>query len=211
MENKICEDIAVYGTNGISDRELLVAAFGTMAANGLLEKFSCLRDMVNARVGEIASIKGIGRTKAARIKAMLEICRRVESMPFAKNEVLASSKAVFEHFHALLCNELKEYFYCVLLDAKHRIIKKELISIGSLNISIVHPREVFACAIKESANSILLLHNHPSGDPFPSQEDIYVTKRLIKVGKVVGIEIIDHIIIGHGTYYSFLENGNLGE
>lgn len=92
-----------------------------------------------------------------------------------------------------------------MLDSKHRVIKEELVSVGSLNLSVVHPREVFSLAIKEAAESILFIHNHPSGQTFPSKEDICVTKRLIEVGKIVGIEVLDHIIIGNGNYLSFLE------
>lgn len=139
------------------------------------------------------------------LQAVKELCTARNLSLLDKGAIMKSSALVFEHFQEVLRNEKREHFYSVLLDSKHRIIRKDLVSVGSLNLSIVHPREVFAPAIRESASCVLFVHNHPSGDPTPSHEDIQVTKRLIQVGELVGIKVLDHVIIGSGSYTSFVE------
>jgi DNA repair protein RadC len=202
-----------YGIETLSDTELLGILLGNggkgnnalALANALLARFENFRKLSNASCQELQEIRGIGPVKAIEIKACMEIARRFCQVDLRPGAVLNSSTQVFGYYHEKLRDQKREKFFAVLLDAKHRIIKEELISIGSLNFSIVHPREVFGPAIREAAESMLLIHNHPSGDPAPSREDLEVTKRLLEVGKVVGIEILDHIIIGNGGYLSFLE------
>jgi DNA repair protein RadC len=201
------------GLENLSDSELLCILIGSGGkghtamelANSLLKNFENFRKLALAPLLEIQKIKGIGPVKALEIKACLEIAKRFQQILFQPGEVLSRSEQVFFHFHEKLRDQKKELFYAVLLDSKNRIIREELISIGSLNFSIVHPREVFIPAIREAAASVLLLHNHPSGDPTPSKEDIGITHRLLEVGKIVGIEVLDHVIVGNGCYISFVE------
>jgi DNA repair protein RadC len=202
-----------YGVESLSDSELLAILIGngskgqnaiSLAAR-ILSTVGDIRQLSLRTIHELKAIPGIGTVKAIEIKACLEIARRFQQVILRPGEILNGSQQVFSYYHEKLRDQKKEKFFSLMLDCKHRLIREELISIGSLNLSIVHPREVFAPAIRESAESILLLHNHPSGDPLPSKEDIYVTKRLIEVGHLVGIEILDHIIIGNGCYVSFLE------
>ena len=170
----------------------------------VLETFDNIRELGKTTISELLE-KGVTRKVANKIKAIFDIAKKHNSEVLKKGEKITGSEAVYKHFNALLRDEDREKFYAVLLDTKNRIIKNELISIGSLNLSVVHPREVFKPAIKESACSIVLVHNHPSGDPTPSREDIDITQRLRDVARVVGIEILDHIIIGDNRYVSFVE------
>jgi DNA repair protein RadC len=192
----------------MSDMELLFrfVSKGNVKFYVSLLETGNLRNSANMTLAELKSF-GISTSNARKLKLVLELAKRISVPALQQGESLESSTKVFEHFHEMLRDEKKEKFYAVLLDCKHRIIGKELISVGALNISIVHPREVFRAAIRAAACSIILIHNHPSGDPNPSQEDVHVTKRLVGVGKTVGIEILDHIIIGRNCYFSFLERG----
>jgi len=182
-----------------TDTELLQLVFGVQVEIDNLRAFSL------KSLPELQKIKGIGATKAEKIQAVFEIARRFSRVELKPGQVLSRSQQVFAHYHYNLRDEKREKFYAVLLDTKNRVIREELVSIGTLNFSLVHPREIFAPAIKESAASVILVHNHPSGDPAPSREDIQITTRLSEVGRIVGIEIIDHIIIGDGCYISFNE------
>ena len=122
---------------------------------------------------------------------------------------ITSTDIVFEYYRDLFFNKKQEYFYCVFLDTNKVVICEKLIFIGTLDYSVVHPREVFKEAILVSASSIICIHNHPSGNVVPSKNDIEITNRLISVGELLGIKVIDHVIIGSDKYYSFLENGNI--
>lgn len=202
-----------HGVESLSDSELLCILIGSggrgntamVLANSVLSRFENLRRLSTISLKELQEIKGIGPVKALEIKACLEIARRFHQVLLKPGMVLNQSQQVFAYYHERLRDQKKENFFSLLLDSKNRVIREELISVGSLNFSIVHPREVFVPAIRETAASVLLLHNHPSGDPSPSKEDIGVTKRLFEVGKLIGIGILDHIIIGSGCYVSFLE------
>ncbi|GIW67654.1 MAG: hypothetical protein KatS3mg096_522 [Candidatus Parcubacteria bacterium] len=149
------------------------------------------------------SIKGLGLAKATQIKAVLELAKRynlqIEEQPKAKK--ILSPEDVFKLIKSKLKDYNKEHFYIIALNTRNYVISE--ISIGTLNSSLVHPREVFAEAIRQRANSIILVHNHPSGDPTPSEDDITITKRLQEAGKLLGIEILDHIIITKTSYLSF--------
>lgn len=206
-----------YGLERLSDSELLALVLGSgvrgsnamVLANALLARFENFRKLADAAFHELRTVRGVGQVKALEIKACLEIARRFQQIDLRPGVVLNSTAQVFGYYHEKLRGQKRENFFCVLLDAKHRLIREEVISVGSLNFSIVHPREVFATAIREAAESLLLVHNHPSGDPTPSREDIHVTRRLCDVGKMVGIEILDHMVIGNGSYFSFLEQNLL--
>lgn len=203
-----------YGVQKLSFPELLAIILRTgnrqknalELASQLLETFSDLRSFSQASLEELKAIHGIGEVKALELMVCFEIAKRLNEEEVKPGKALRSSEQVYLHYRNRLRNEKKEKFFIVLLNTKQIIIREELISIGSLNFTIVHPREVFHTAIREAASSLVLIHNHPTGDPQPSKEDLAVTKRLMEVGRVVGIEILDHIIIGDSCYYSFLEH-----
>jgi DNA repair protein RadC len=134
-----------------------------------------------------------------------EIISRYGEHSFIQGKSFNNSEQIYKYFRFKLTEAKQESFFTILLDNKHRIIKEQIISLGILNKSLVHPRECFAPAIEHRAAAIVLVHNHPSGDPQPSTADINITKRLVQVGEIVGISVLDHIIIGNGSYYSFVD------
>jgi len=146
---------------------------------------------------------------AKRVVAAFALGRVMSECPLPRGQLLRSSHEIFEHYHPRMCLLEKEQFHIVMLDGKNRILREERISEGILTASLVHPREVFAPAIREAAAGLVLIHNHPSGDPEPSPEDREVTRRLVAVGELVGIRILDHVIVGDGRYVSFIERGLL--
>jgi DNA repair protein RadC len=171
-------------------------------AKSLIAQFNSLPDiLINADEAELSNVKGIGTSRATHIKAISELYKRISRS--STNEAKVSCS---RHAADLMMNDMrylnKEYMKAILLNIKCNVISVETISIGTLNSSLVHPRETFNPAIRKSAASIILVHNHPSGDPEPSAEDINITKRLIEAGKILGIEVVDHIIIGDGKYVS---------
>ena len=166
-----------------------------------------LRRLASAGVADLCRIKGIGPAKAAQILAALEIAKRFGQEEFVPGVPLRGSYDIYAHFRERLAGERHEQFYAVLLDNKHRKIKDVCISQGSLTTSIVHPREVYLPVIRESAAAVIFVHNHPSGDPTPSREDIELTQRLREVGNLVGVRVLDHVVIGQGRYVSFVDDG----
>jgi DNA repair protein RadC len=134
-----------------------------------------------------------------------EVCDRYGEIRISNGSDFKNSSQIYDHFRVRLGNQMQESFICIYLDNKHRIIKEQVISLGILNKSLVHPRECFATAIKLRSAAIILVHCHPSGDPTPSSADINITKRLAQVGEVIGISVLDHIIIGNNSYYSFVD------
>jgi len=176
-------------------------------ARKLLIGFGSLRGLAGASVAELCKTPGIGPAKAAEILAVCELSRRFATTSLLPGERYSSSGEVFRHFHERLRDRKKEVFLTLLLDAKNRVLREILISEGSLNASIVHPREVFVPVVRESAAAVLFVHNHPSGDPTPSREDLELTKRLSEAGALMGVRVLDHIIIGSGRYMSFADQG----
>jgi DNA repair protein RadC len=172
-------------------------------ARNILTRYESLNSLMSASVKELSEIEGIGPVKAVQIVAALELGKRVVSEKNGNNVSFRCSEEVANYYIPLLKDLKKEQFRIVLLNIKNRIIKEVLISQGSLTSSIVHPREVLKSAIKESAASIIFIHNHPSGDPEPSIDDIEITNRLCKSCTIIGINVLDHIIIGEGGYFSF--------
>ena len=168
-----------------------------------------LRELGNADLCELCAVKGVGLAKATSIKAAFALASRFQGRKLERLDRFTSPRQVFDYFHHEFRDCHKEYFLILLLDGKNRIIKRVQISEGSLNQSIVHPREVFNPAIKESAAALILVHNHPTGDPAPSSEDIAITRRLKEGGELMGIKVLDHIIVGDGEYLSFVERGLL--
>ena len=213
------ERLIKYGSSSMSDAHLLGILIGSGdrrakknavdLSRDLLNKFETLENIDQASITEICQIKGIGAAKAAQIKAALEVGKRMAAKTSGKKIKMKSSKVFVEQFAPFLKNLKKEIVKIVLLDPKLQFIKEITISEGSLNASIVHPREVMIPAIKESAASFALIHNHPSGDPTPSQKDLEITHRLSKTGKIIGINMVDHIIIGGNNFFSFADEGLL--
>jgi DNA repair protein RadC len=172
----------------------------------LLAHFKDLKGVSQAAINELCQFGGIGPSKAAQILAAIEIGKRaISNKPTSKGKFL-SSKEIYLYFYPEYSSLKAEIFKAVLLDTKNRLIKDIEISKGSLNQTIVHPRELFNQAIKESASAIILIHNHPSGDSSPSREDFHLTERLVKGGELLGIPVLDHVIIGKGDYYSFADH-----
>jgi DNA repair protein RadC len=166
-----------------------------------------LRELGSADLAEICAIKGMGPAKATGIKAAFTLASRFQGRRLERLERFTSPRQIFDYFHHEFRDSRKEYFLALLLDGKNRIIRRVQISEGSLNQSIVHPREVFSPAVKESAAAVIFVHNHPTGDPAPSSEDIAITRRLREAGEIMGIKVLDHIIIGDGEFVSFVERG----
>lgn len=211
------EKLLKKGAHSLSEGELLAIILrtgdGTTKqsaidhARALLSRFENLRKLSAAGISEICEIKGIGPAKAATIMAALEIGKRISKEALRPGDTFRCSEDVFRHYHSTIRDRKKEDFLAILLDAKNRVIKEVDISSGTLTSSQVHPRELFNPAIKESAASMILIHNHPSGDPSPSREDIELTRRLREAGELLGIKVLDHIIIGDGHHVSLAEMG----
>lgn len=166
-----------------------------------------LRRLGELGAGELMQMRGIGPTKAAQILAVMELARRFGEEHFEAGASFRSSHDVYAHFKERLAEAKTERFYAVLLDNRNRKLKEVCVSQGSLTASIVHPRDVFASVIRESAAAVIFVHNHPSGDPTPSAEDLEVTRRLRQVGELVGVRVLDHIVIGRGRYVSMADSG----
>ncbi|MEE9201001.1 MAG: DNA repair protein RadC [Candidatus Brocadiales bacterium] len=209
------ERLVAGGEDSLSDAELLgiIIRDGTPEASAvdlarkILVKYGNFRNLATKTISELTLIKGIGPAKAAQVKAATAIARRFAATPLASGARVRTSKDVFDHMHERLRDRRQETFLLLLLDSKSKIIKELQISAGSLSSSVVHPREVFAPAIRESAASVIFVHNHPSGDPTPSQNDLDITSRLKEVSDVVGIKVLDHVIIGSGSYVSLKDKG----
>ncbi len=214
------EKLLKGGAEQLTDAELLAlvlrtgdAAAGKSAIDlgrDLLQAFDGdLRKLAAATITETCRVKGAGLAKAASVKAALELGKRFRSRRMETMERFTSPRQVFDYFHHAYRDARKEYFFVLLLDGKNRIIRKVPISEGSLNQSIVHPREVFNPAVRDSAAAVILIHNHPTGDPAPSREDTEITRRLKEAGDLLGIRVLDHIIIGDERYTSFADLGLL--
>lgn len=179
---------------------------GSYIIEELFSRFPTTVELFDVTEQELVKIKGVGKKKAHQIVAILKLAKILCS-PLKQKKYVRSPKDVFDLLEPELRCQHKEHFFCLFLNTKNQIIYKELISIGSLNATIVHPREVFRAAIKRCSASIICAHSHPSGDPTPSVEDIEVTNRLIEAGNIVGIHLIDHLIIGESNFFSLKENG----
>jgi len=210
-ENRPRERLEKNGVHVLSDAELLAIIFKTgnkeenaiVMSDRLITKYG-LGKLNELSLKELQEIKGIGPAKSMQIKALFEFNKRY-SLAKRDGEPIKSAKDVFEYASQRLITNQQEHFMILLLDSKNRIVKDEVISIGTLNASIIHPREVFKSAIRESANSIILVHNHPSGDPEPSAEDEQITKKLFEAGELLNIKILDHVIVGKDKFWSFKE------
>jgi len=220
-EERPRERLRDRGPEALSDAELLAILLVTGASNRgltaldcsrmLLQEHSNLRNLTRVSCAELCRIPGVGPVKASRIQAALEIGRRAVSQKRRLGTVFQISQDVFESYSVRLRDAKQETFKVILLDSKNRYLREETVALGSLNQSIVHPREVFRPAIRGAAASVILVHNHPSGDPSPSDEDVRVTERLVEAGKLLGIRVLDHIIVGEGRYFSLFDQRRLDE
>jgi DNA repair protein RadC len=205
------------GPGSLSTQELLALLLRTgtrdesviQLANRLITTFEGLRLLKDASIEEITAIKGIGEAKAIQVLAAVELGRRISSLNYNDRYVIRSPEDCANYCMDEMRFLSQEHFVCLYLNTKNQVLHRQTIFIGSLNASIVHPREVFKEAFRRSAASIICLHNHPSGDPTPSREDIEVTKRLVECGKIIGIDLLDHVIIGEQKYISLKEKGYL--
>ncbi len=211
-EERPRERLVKFGEQALSSQELLQLILGrgiagesvAVTAQKLLAQFGSLQKLSEASIEELSSIKGIGLAKATQIKAAFEIGRRVSTQTLDyKSKELTDPEKVYRLIKSKLKDYHKEHFYMIALNSRNHSISE--ISVGSLNSSIVHPREVFAEAIKSKAASVILVHNHPSGDPEPSEDDLMITKRIVEAGKIMGIDVLDHVIITKNKIFSFKE------
>jgi DNA repair protein RadC len=215
------ERLTKLGPEALSEAQLLAIVLSTGDASSgqsaldlarhLVQTFGGLRALDAASISELCQTKGIGPAKATMIKAALELGKRLSGEPVQRYLKVTSPQDLVNYFQPRLQHLRKEVFKAVLLNTKHQVLKDVTVSEGSLSASLVHPREAFLPAIKESAAAVIFLHNHPSGDPTPSTEDKELTLRLAEVGHLIGISVLDHIIIGSGTpgYMSFRDAGLL--
>lgn len=211
------ERLRAHGTEALRNDELLAVIMqsGNRRASvhelaiRVLHEMDGLYGLLDAQLEELTAIPGIGPAKALQIAAAVELGRRVVRKPTGQKVQIRSAEDAAEYVMDRLRHLKKEHFVTLHLDTKHCVIGEEVVSVGSLDASIVHPREIFKVAVKRSASAILCLHNHPSGDPTPSPEDFLVTKRLGEAGKVLGIDVLDHIVVGDGRFVSLKAQGCL--
>ncbi|MFC0611185.1 DNA repair protein RadC [Scopulibacillus daqui] len=214
-EERPRERLIKEGVHVLSNQELLAIILRTgtkdesvlQLSHRLLHQFEGLSLLKEASIEELENVKGIGKTKAVQLIAAMELGRRVSQLKNEERYVIRSpedgAKYVMDEMRFLS----QEHFVCLYLNTKNQVLYRKTIFIGSLNASIVHPREVFKEALRRSAASIICFHNHPSGDPTPSREDIEITKRLVECGMLLGIDVLDHIIIGDQIFISLKEKG----
>ncbi|WP_435164629.1 RadC family protein [Paenibacillus glycanilyticus] len=214
-EERPRERMMQYGAEALSHTELLAILLRTGTkqesavhlASKIMKECGSLRNLLDMSMSELTAIKGIGPAKAVQLRAGIELGRRI--VRSGQGEIVTVRKPqdaanyVMEELRYLK----KEHFVCLFLNTKNHIIARETLSVGTLNASLVHPREVFRAAVKAGSASIICVHNHPSGDPMPSPEDVTLTKRLVEAGELMGIEVLDHLVIGDGRFISLKEHG----
>jgi DNA repair protein RadC len=217
LEDRPRERLYHKGAESLADAELLAIQLGTGLpglsamdmAHELLARYGSLSGLAGRGVAELAAVRGVGPVKAVRLAATFEITRRLRSRNGGTRVVLSSPEQVFERYGPLMEDLKKEVFRVALLDAQNGLLRDVVISEGTLSASLVHPREVFKPAILESAASVILLHNHPSGDPTPSREDLRLTRQLVECSRLLDLRIHDHVIIGRERFISLAQRGAL--
>ncbi len=201
------------GLQTLSDTELLALVVRTgrtradavCVSEGLLQRCGGLCGLRRRTLGELLQTPWLGEAKAASVLAAVEIGRRLAVRKLEVGMRIHGAEDVYRHFHGRLRDAKRELFLGLLLDGRHRVLREVVISQGTLTASLVHPREVFQAAVRESAAALVLVHNHPSGDPTPSSEDRSVTQRLERVGEILGIRVLDHVVVAEQGYFSFQE------
>ena len=216
-EDRPRERLYHKGAEALADAELVAIQLGAGVrgtnavelAREMLVRYGSLSGLAGRDVAELAGIRGVGRAKAVRLASAFELTRRLRSRNGGGRIVLSSPEQVYARYGPLMEDLEKEVFRVALLDAQNGLVKDVVVSEGTLSASLVHPREVFKPAILESAASLILLHNHPSGDPTPSREDIRLTRQLVECGRLLDLRIHDHVVIGRGRFASLAERGAL--
>lgn len=208
------EKLLKYGKENLSDSELLAIVLKTGTKNcnvnelaiNIIKELGGIENLKNTSLNTLLKIKGIGKAKAIELMSLSELSKRInKKIVIEEKTKYINPNIIYNHNKYLFDNKMQEHFYCLYLNAKKQLIERKLLFMGTLNRSVVHPREIFKEAYKLSASSIICMHNHPSGDINPSNEDIILTNSLIKLGKLNGIPVVDHIIVGDDNYYSFFE------
>jgi DNA repair protein RadC len=211
-EERPRERLIKLGEQALSAQELLQLILGrgvagesvTVTAQKLLSRFGSLQKLAEASIEELSQIKGIGSAKAAQIRAACEMGRRISTQtPSYKSKELTNPEKVFKFMRSRVKDYKKEHLYVIVLNTKSWTVGE--ISLGTLDTMLAHPREAFAEAIKHNASSVIFVHNHPSGNAEPSQEDIELTKQLIKAGELLGIEVLDHLVITKENFCSIIK------
>jgi len=214
LQERPRERLLKEGPEGLSLSQLMAIVLRTGGAGKsaielameLIERFGTLQRINEASLKELLEIKGMGSAKVAQLRAAFELGRRLMRESSYSGVILSSPLQVYEYYSPKMKGLKKEVFYCAMLDTKNRLIKEIKVSEGTLTNSLIHPREAFKEAIKESAHAVIFIHNHPSGDPAPSPDDMKVTNILVEAGRIIGIKVLDHVIIGDGKYTSLLGN-----
>lgn len=211
------ERLLKYGEESLSNEELISIILRTGTKNisvkdlssFILKEINDITELKNISINSLKKINGVGEVKAITLKAAIELGRRTYQNKDKKSIKLDSSYKIYNYMRDKLYDKKQEYFYSIYLDNKKKLIDCKLLFIGTINKSIVHPREIFKYAYLLSASSIVCIHNHPSKDVLPSNEDLLLTKNLVEIGKINGINVIDHIIIGNNNYYSLYDNNDI--
>ena len=215
VEERPREKLAARGAWSLSDPELLAILLRVGSrketvvalAQRLLAHFGGVSGLSAARIPELSAVSGIGMAKGAQLLAAFELGRRAAAPRDERDPVISSGKEVYDILGPRLRDARRESFWALLLNQKHRLLKTEQISEGSLTMTLVHPREAFLPAVRESAAAVIFVHNHPSGDPEPSVDDYNLTVRLIECGELLGIRVVDHIVLGDHAYVSLRDRG----
>lgn len=214
-EERPRERLVQLGAEHCSNTELIAILLRTgtssesvmTLAHRVLSKTGGIRGLTDTTLKELMEIRGIGKAKAVQILAGIELGRRISRAIPEERMTIRSPRDAAEMVMDEMRYLTQEHFVCLFLNTKNQVIDKECIFVGSLNTSVVHPREVFREAIRRSSAGVICIHNHPSGDPHPSREDVDITYRLYEAGEIVGVELMDHIIVGDGCYFSLKEKG----
>lgn len=210
------ERLIEYGSSSLSNEELLAIILKQGTKNksakelglDLLNSINNINELENITLERLIKIKGIGQAQALTLLATIELGKRIFLKEKYHNKyILSNSKDIYNYMKYLLNNKKQEYFYCLYVNNKKELIERKLLFMGTVNRSTVHPREVFKNAYLSSASGIICVHNHPTGDINPSNEDIYFTNTLVNLGNMNGIPVIDHIIVGNDNYYSMFDSG----
>ena len=213
VQDRPRERLIKYGKESLSNEELLSIILKTGTKNNSVKDISCevlkrinnLSKLESITVNTFKDIKGLGKVKTIELMAAIELGKRIFLESSNSNTIYNNPDIIYKDNLYLFKNKKQEYFYCLYLDNKNKLIERKLLFMGTNNKSIAHPREIFKEAYLSSASKIICMHNHPSGDITPSMEDISLTRSLVTIGKLQGIQVCDHLIIGDSDYYSFRE------
>lgn len=212
------EKLLEHGAENLSNEDLLAILIKSGCRNysvkdialEIIKRINNLNNLSDIRIETFSNIKGLGKVKIIELMASIELARRINlRKEIDYLEKLNEPEKIYLNNLYLFKDKKQEYFYCLYFDNKNRLLERKLLFMGTINRSIVHPREIFKEAYLLSASSIVCMHNHPSGDLIPSSEDILLTNSLVEIGKIQGIRVLDHLIISNNGYYSFFEEGKI--